>query len=201
MPKVLSPYPSGFLGSNEVNRTDTSNDSKHLVAAVNQIFNRANISKEKSPYESNTEVNSIWAKILNNSNEYISFDFKQNVLKTALNAFGTDYLVQWLSVQHKHPNFTKDHHNFIDETIGFIYQGKPRQISHSNWITILDSSKIENNTVQYTETQAKWLAEPSTKYGFKNSSKTIHDLVHDWVKVPKGINDLESSLFVLFGAR
>lgn len=196
---TLKPYPSGFLGSSTVAQTATDN-LQGITAAVNQMFNRANTSKINE-HNSNLEVNSIWSTVLSGGNEHNSFEFKQRILKAALNAFGTDYFIQWLSVQAQHPEYTKSHHDFIDETISFIYYGKKRQLAFSNWALILTANKVENNTIKYSELQTAWMQEASNKHGFKNSSKTINDLVYDWVRCPKGIEDLTSSLFVLFGIR
>jgi hypothetical protein len=197
---MLKPYPSGFLGSNTVAQTNQDN-MVDVRAAVNQMFNRADTSKV-SKHTSNIEINSIWSEVLSSNLDYNTFEFKQRVLKAALNAFGTDTLAQWISAQYSNPEFTHTHHKFIDETIEFVSSNKRREYTFSNWTMLLTCEAVEHDTPKYTEIQQKYLlSQNPKKLGLINTSKTIEEFILDWVRQPKGIDDLTSSLFVLFGIR
>lgn len=200
MSELLKPYPSGFLGSNTVQQT-TADNLYDVKAAVNQMFNRPNTATA-SKFTSSVEVNSIWSDVLAGGSKVNTFEFKERVIKAAIKSFGTETFAEWLSAQSANPQFTKDHHRFIDETILFVRDGNKRDYTFSNWFLILGSDGLENDTVKYTQIQQTYLLQNNQyQSGRNNTSKTIKEFVMDWVKQNKGIEDLTSSLFVLFGVR
>lgn len=197
----LKQYPSGFLGSNAVPQT-SADKLKDITSAFTQMLNRAP-SANKNVHTSNVEVNSIWEATIAGKEEVNSFKFKERIISCALNAFGTDTFATWLSAQSGNPEFTKYHHQFIDETILFVTEGKKRSTMISNWGLLLNSNKVDHSTLKYTDIQQKWMLSPNpdNEFGNNNISKSIKEFIHDWVKQDKGIDDLAASLFVMFGIR
>lgn len=195
---LLKPYPSGFLGSSLVPQTEPM-ISEAAITFVNHIFNRAQNVK-RSPYTASIEASGVWNDVILSRDEFNTFEFKEATLKCALNAFGTETLSQWMSVQAASPDFTATHHNFLDETFKFIYLGTRREYSYHNWLCLLVADNKDYNTKQYTKVQQDILTSKDAN-GKVIANKTINEFIIDWVRAKNGITDLAACMFILFGYR
>lgn len=199
LPK-LKQYPSGFLGSSTVAQTAATDMNEISFSMLLSRKDTDNVPKATS----SIEINTIWNDVLSNKDDINTFEYKERIIRYALTAFGTTTVSEWLSVQSANPEFTKDHHRFIDETIQFVAEGKKRIITANNWIVLLNSNKVEHSTLKYSEVQQRWLLSNNTDLAFSdanNVNKTFKSFITDWVCQDKGIDDLTSTLFVLFGMR
>ncbi len=190
----LKIYPSGFFGSS----TNPQTLPLDLISKAKQLFNNALITKV-SPYTASLDVIELWSTTINDDEEFKTFDFKEKVLKCALDVFGTEKLIDWLEAQMQSPEYSNNHAKWIDETVSFVYGSKSRDLSHNNWITLLTAG---NNV------RIKPIMSDVVKYYLFNkgmlenrSNVTIRQFILNWVKQPDGINDLLSSLNVLYGKR
>lgn len=198
----LKQYPSGFLGNPNLKQTDIDH-SRTAKKMINQILSKPDTSDADSIHTSSQEINDIWKEVLANTPDYKTFDFKERILKFALTAFGTEYFLEWVSTQNQNPNFSELHQKFIDDTINFIYYDKRREYTINNWLTLLDDSKDNQKTDKLSNIQKVFFLQPNPHKGadVNMSSLTIKELIGDWVRKESGMEDLTSSLFVLFGDR
>lgn len=198
----LKQYPSGFLGNPNIKQTDIDH-SRTAKKMINQILSKPDTSGADSIHTSSQEINDIWKEVLANTPDFKSFDFKERILKFTLVAFGTEYFIEWVSTQSQNSNFSDLHQKFIDDTISFIYYDKKREYTLNNWLTLLDDSKDNQKTEKLSDIQKVFFLQPNPHKGVdvNMSSLTIKELVGDWVRKEGGIEDLTSSLFVLFGDR
>lgn len=185
---ALKIYPSGFLGAENVTHTkpiDLENIKKTLFSAMN-IAN-------PDGHTANLAVLQMYKKYIGNETAHKSFQFKEEVLKIALSAFGTDSVYVWVAAQKRSPYYGKWHSRWIDETLSFVLEGKNRDLSPPNWIGLLatpgcDGDKLPSPTV-------------SKLLGGSNAELSIQTFILEWVRRPGGIDDLIQSLNILFGDR
>lgn len=190
----LKVYPSGFYGSTLVEQTMPLD----LISRTKQLLNNSTI-KKSSPYTASQEVLELWAIASNGDPEYKTFEFKEKVIVCALNIFGCEKLIDWLSIQIQSPEYSKSHADWIDETISFVYGNSNRQLSHNNWITLLTA--VDNVHVKSGLSDIVKHHLLSRGVLMNRSNSTIRQFILNWVKQPDGINDLLSSLNVLYGKR
>jgi hypothetical protein len=200
MAESLKIYPSGFLGSVSVEQTKPID----MITAAKQLFNTG-LSSKLSQYLANQEVCELWADIIGGAEDYKTFEFKERILKCALSAFGTDKLVDWIGSQIESPDFTDYHFRWIDETILFVFENKPRQISNNNWISLLKVGGTDSNDYQFSPIVRYYLLGEKMidrkELAPYRANITITDFICEWVRKDKGIEDLATSLNTLFGAR
>jgi hypothetical protein len=194
MESKLKIYPSGFFGSS-VNPQTLPLD---LISKAKQLFNNALITKV-SPYTASLDVIELWSTVVNDDAEYRTFEFKENILKYALTAFGTDRLMDWINAQLESPEWSIHHSKWIDETIMFVYGGVRREFSHNNWITLLTAGNNTTTDRVISPILKAYLFNRSLLENKSNSS--IKQFILSWVRQPGGIDDLIASLNVLYGKR
>jgi hypothetical protein len=195
----LKVYPSGFLGSTNVEQTKPLD----VVSAAKMLFSRG-VVKAPSPYSANMDVVVLWNEIISGTMEYKTFEFKERILKAAINAFGTELLIDWLSVQAQSPEFTDNHYRWIDETILFVFGGKRRELSSNNWRVILTAGGRDDTVDQFSPVVKSYiLGENASRYpgAAYRGSMTIREFVMAWVRQQMGMEDMMASMDVLFGTR
>lgn len=190
----LKVYPSGFYGSNQVAQTLPLD----LVSKAKLLLNNSSV-KKINPYTASQDVVELWATTISDTPEYTTFEFKEKIIKCALTVFGSEKLIDWLSIQVESPEYSKIHSEWIDETISFVYGGKSRQLSHNNWIALLTAVDNVHINVGLSDTVKYHLL--SRGVLVNRSNVTIRQFILNWLKQPNGINDLLSSLNVLYGKR
>lgn len=190
----LKVYPSGFLGSASVEQTEPV----ELISAAKQLFNKGLVTKS-SPYTASMRVIDIWSTATSGAKEYETFEFKESILKCALEVFGTEKLVDWLEMQWMSPEYTDSHATWVDETIAFVYGDKAREMSHNNWLALLVSGNNTQANKEHSKTVKEYMFNKSAL--LNRSNVTIKQFILNWVRQSGGINDLMSSLNVLFGKR
>jgi hypothetical protein len=182
-------YPSGFLGSAIVAQT-TKND---LLRLKTQIFNNPThpIAKETA----NLQVCKLWKNAVETNDVAKTFEYKSDVIKAALAAFGCTTLGEWVKAQRNAPGYGSFHEQWIVETVEYVMFQLCRKMGFQFWIRMLDQNVIDEKTT---------LSEPIERYfhtGGQYADLPITAFVHEWVKQPTGMDDLIQSLNVLFGKR
>ena len=193
-------YPSGFLGSHSVATTKPIDVEK----IKDRLFDLSAISNPDG-HTANLEVTRLWGKVIEGTPEYKLFDFKENILVTALKAFGAMRIIDWLRIQQESPYYSDYHTRWVDETLAYVFEGKPRVYSTHNWTTLLQmvpgvtERGITPATKHYfyQDTNYKQLA----MINYPSPNLLMTDFIATWVSQPFGIDDLIASLYVLFGER
>lgn len=188
MPKAkLKVYPSGFLGSDLVPTTAPMD----LEKQKERFFDLSAITNPDG-HTANMEVVRLWEDMTSTAADYKSFDFKERVLRVAVDAFGEHRFLDWIDAQKNSPYYNEYHVKWLDETILYIYDNKARKFSTSNWVTL----------TQMTVGGGSQIDSPVlAKYRSFLSGLTITDALTEWCKHKGGIDDIPASLHVLFGRR
>lgn len=187
--KSLKIYPSGFLGNPEVSLTQPLD----LTTIKQRLF-------EKLPtnfvdnLSANREVESLWDDVVFGDPAYKSFEFREKILKVALRAFGTRSIFEWIAAQADSDMYTEYHHLWIDETLQYALEGKPRTYTYSAWFALFSCGSSDKSS----------LISPTVRRHFGTDGSrdfSINDFLVAWVSQPRGIDDLIESLHILFGKR
>lgn len=188
----LRQYPSGFRGSAWVKSTAPI-DAERIT---HRLFSASAITTPEGRSAS-LRVCQIWETVTNGSPEVKSFEFHERVLHNAPKVFGCDFLYEWIQEQKLSPNWDEYHQRWIDETLAFVYRGRPREFSPHNWVALLSSTPAKN--VHHTDS-------PTVREIFFDRERigdrvTMVDFFMAWLRRPGGFEDLTESLYVLFGSR
>lgn len=195
-------YPSGFLGSDIVPTTKPID----LEKIKSQLFDLSIVTNPDG-HTANLEVVRL-NKIAQFADErYKTFDFKEEVLRAAVKAFDANTILEWIEVQRMSPYFNDYHVKWIDETLMFVFAGKVRSLSTSNWESLFRinpgaGSKVATEVIKhffYNQPlpRGQYL-EPHRVYG---PNLRLVDFIALWAGVPGGIDDIVASLNLLFGER
>lgn len=200
MTEVLKIYPSGFLGSVDVPQTAPVD----VITTAKQLFNKG-LNNKVSRYTANQEVVSLWDDANAGSPAYHTFDFKMAVVAAALRAFGTVKLVDWISTQSTNVLYGRNHRDWIDETLAYVYDGRRRKLSENNWRTLLNAdqdpikvepfSRVVKHYLLGEKLRSETLAQPY------RGDLTIAEFICDWCACEAGSKDLLGQLNNLFGKR
>lgn len=195
-------YPSGYLGSNVVQTTKPIDIQK----IKEQLFNLSAITNPDG-HTANLEVVRIEEIIVSGDEQFKKFEFKERVIAAALLAFGNENVYEWIQAQRKSPYFSDYHAKYIDETLLYVFAGKPRQMSKHNWTTLLQMV-AGGGSIYDTPVIAHVFFGEALKNEFSKSvfsplgrNYKLKDLIVQWVRQPGGIEDLTAALHILFGNR
>ena len=180
-------YPSGFLGNAAVHRVDTLNP----IAIRQKLLLDRNATV--GTVMGNAEITELWQRYNNGSrNGVLDFDLAEKIMLLALEAFGTETFKDWVEAQEQSPEYNIYHLKWVEETLEFVYQGKPRRIMWPSWELLMQQSGRVDSLMTFPNVQA--LAR-------QDKPDSILDLVRAWVRRDGGITDLLASLYILFGKR
>jgi hypothetical protein len=198
-------YPSGFAGSADVEQTKPL-DIKEVANALMNV----SVIREQNPHTASVNIIELWLESISGVNtKNNTFEFKERILKAALVAFGTTTFLEWINIQiNDNPSFGDNHYAWLNETILYVYGGKPRQMSFNNWLMLLNSNSTRYDGEKYSNIIKAYIFNekvtnlPSLLYDTTTrENDDIPNLILNWVRQPGGINDLLASLNVLFGRR
>lgn len=185
----LKRYPSGFVGSACVEQAEshTEEATKRSILSPNVGF-----PFEPCPYTANAEVVELWADQIAGVEKVNSFYFLEKVLATSLTAFGTLTLGDWVHAQ-ADAGVCAYHHQWIEETLQFVFLGRPREYSYNVWSGLLDAASAPE---AYTPSALfqDWVGPRGI---YRNADWPV--VIQEWVARPEGIRDLLESLNLLFG--
>ena len=202
MPEVIyKRYPSGFLGSGTVATTRELTEEE----LRSRLFNLSAITSPEE-HTANLEGTRVWDDVTFGDPKYRTFDFRERILRVAVSAFGTDNLYDWIKVQRESQEYSEYHAKWIDETLGYVLGNKSRRYTYGNWVTLLRAgngggSKLDSAVVKYFFRGEGFPGEHYSVSQRVDGRTSILDFIGLWVQVPGGIDDLISSLYVLFGER
>lgn len=187
---------SGFIGLTEkgLKRPDP----------IEPSFRDAVIFKEiKSPlrkYKYSPAVKQLFVEWNSNPKLLKDFDFRERILKTAFESFGSVDFLQWIALQNEKPTTTDLHSTFITETLDYLLTDTPRKIQPSIWIRLLEADE-RPSSVKFDV--KKYFRQESANYNTFDAKlpTKLEGIILSWVSKDRGFEDLILSLFVIFGDR
>jgi hypothetical protein len=186
-------YPRGFLGASlgeQIKPTERSAASQLRSYQYHPDW----FKNQVNPKEVNQNIEALWAALNDSYGAADSMEFREKILRVALNAFGTKDFVEWINIQMNGPSTGDMHMKFLHETLTFIETGK-RGMSLHNWGAMLSLSEITHNETP-NEGQFNWFFITGDK---RPKNTTLIDVIQRWCSQPSGFIDLAHTLHVLFG--
>lgn len=191
--KQIVIYPQGFAGY------DIGLPIRVIKPTPGEIFNsllyKTDIARTSKVVMSNMQVEKMWKELIGAQRFGSNFTFREEILKTALNAFGTDNFLAWVNLQSINPYLSINHIRFINDTLSFI-NGNKRALNIQYWMSILQdreatqSNQVTINTDKYFGTN---------KPLHMRASGDLKTNLIKWVSQPGGFEDLLGAMHVLFG--
>lgn len=190
----LRVYPRGFVGGNiGVPLKPTTRPYEEILQK--HQYHPGMFSLPKLPVLANHNIEKISSKFIKQSMAILDGDFREQVLKVALIAFGTQNFRQWVNAQHDTGTTGELHIEFLQDTLNFIQYGK-RNLSLSNWLPMLTLSDLGSNATPLSEEVKKFFIDPETQ---RERNATLVDVIQRWCSQDGGFEDLIQTLHVLFG--
>lgn len=187
-------YPRGFLGASLGAHAEAS-DRPFMSHLQTHQYHPDQFRQAKTPREVNHNVENLWKRVLDQQGVMNSFEFREKVLKVALQAFGTDNFRNWIDVQISGPSTGDMHMDFLRDTLRFIESGQRRMTLHS-WTAVLTLSSVDSNITKELPGLNDFFVCQQTKRG--KNIKMI-DVLQRWCSQEGGFEDLAQTLHVLFG--
>ncbi len=152
-----------------------------------------NVDASGNAFFYNRDVQNLFTKFNQDARLMRQFDFREDMLKVAIQAFGTNSALEWFAAQAKSPFLTSIHRQFLNDTLSFISTGK-RAVSIESWLGLLSPREA---TAKDAETVLE-----TNRYFVKNDFERIpHKLtatLSNWTGQANGFLDLMYFLGIVF---
>lgn len=149
-------------------------------------------SKQAQP---NMAVQALYEEYLRSNRIGYDFDFREKILKVALQAFGCYCFQQWIEAQYCTRGLTDMHQRFLQDTLQFIRYGK-RSMNLESWqaLVLFNANAPALRTLPDDVREFFRIGE---KY---RPDTTLPAVIQRWCEKPNGLEDLLGTLHILFGA-
>lgn len=190
-------YPRGFLGAylppvivgKQVDRSAGQNVYSPSIFDVN----------ESKTVVANTELEKLYERYIRKDILIGDFQFREDVLRCMLKAFGTMDFEGWFMAQFQSPAFGKNHREFLNESIAFFNLGKPRRLSFNSWEAIITSKDDQDRDYVLEEYTAGLFGKTDHRHLAPSGKVNLVDVIQDWMRRPNGVGDLLQTGHILFG--
>ena len=191
-------YPRGFLGGNLKPRIVQEPDS--FLETVKNRYSVKTHDDNDGSIVSNPAVDYLYADYIKNNINTSTGTFRHQILKTALSAFGTGNFLVWFLAQQKSPAYGDLHHRFLVDTMQFINTGR-RELSLESWDTLLNIKAEQVSATNKRDKINEFFGAHGNDDLTLSSKKNIYivDVIQNWCIQPGGLEDLLSTLHILFG--
>jgi hypothetical protein len=193
----LRVYPRGFLGPDSEGQIERSPKPFTIELSRHQ-YRISGPTDKKDAIRPNPRVENVYSKYLRA--DYLSgnFEFRKEILTTAIAAFGTVFFDFWVLAQYKSDTTGSLHGKFLEDTILFIRTGK-REMNLETWASLLQITDEGNNIGNLPDSIAEYFGmnTPGTNR-IRRSIPTI-EVIQDWCSKPGGLEDMLGTLHILFG--
>lgn len=186
-------YPRGFLGAGLGEQIKTP-ERPFAINLRAHTYHPGWLQANKPAREVNRNIESMWRHLNDHHLAIDDIEFREKVLRVALNAFGTPDFHQWLTVQMDGPSTGDLHMDFLQDTLRFIETGR-RQMNLHSWSQMLSLSDVTHNDTP-NEGQFAWFFQNETQ---QSKNLSVIDVVQRWCSQSSGFADLVQTLHVLFG--
>lgn len=131
-------------------------------------------------------VDVLYGMLVDRAHNHSSWAFRKQILDAALRLFGN--FNDWVDAQRKNPRVAGYNADFVEDTLQYIETGE-RKMCLENWIELMSEGHPPIHLAgTHSHAAPRLWQSPSTV-------KTIQK----WCQHPNGVNDLLSTLHLLFG--
>lgn len=188
-------YPRGFLGRVVEPRVEKKTQPPEL--RLGGGGNVVTFGRPKTLVIPNPNVEALYKLNIDQPLQAKSFEFRERVLITALDAFGTKNFFEWVSLQYRSPSAGDMHRRFLADTMRFIETGH-RELHTMTWANLVDVTDSGNVGPDFSEEVVDFFGlNPATKQPTRNQK--LIDVVQTWCTRRGGCEDMLGTLHVLFG--
>ncbi len=187
---VFQVYRRGFLGKPVKDNQTASINSTVMKQLKNLQYNQTAYLADEKNHIYNEDVEVLYSQFNKGGYKTGTFDFHELILEAAIDAFGTDKFIEWISMQSKSPIATYTHSKFLLDTLRFIETGK-REMVLENWEPLLNSHAISGEWEEIND--------DALRLNSRMKIVNLRDVVRYWCQQPNGISDLIVTLHILFG--
>ena len=179
-------YPRGFFGAEGVATTIRKVATPGDIMAVIRTQDTGP-KPYKQPGPSNADVDALYTDILETPSKMMLFEWREQLMATALHAFGTQDVKLWVKVQDDSPHCGQHHTHFIEDCLRFAETGKRERVL-SIWHNIISDEDYGTMNIA-----SNYLRQSV----FRNAK--LPELLTSWVAQRGGYDDLLISMNILFG--
>ncbi len=133
------------------------------------------------------EVNQIYDELIQRQSNMESWDFRKRAMLLGVRVFNEFF--RWAMDQQNNSAIQSYNYDFLVDTLNFINTGK-RQLTTVNWLYLVSEESYPNRGANMVRQH------PLPLGMFNNKSEEV---VSKWVGQPDGLEDMITSMFVLFG--
>lgn len=185
---------SGFISEDHSDLIQIPQESRSLTQAViTQTIFRVDTSNY---YDK--AVLQLYSQMAADPKVFSDFNYRELLLKKALELFGPETFTTWFRAQSQSPCFSYLHERFLKETLLYIYNRQPRSMGNSSYFRLLHVGA--NNAIFSAEQKESEANELNQVISNVNNGLTI-DLIKRWSSTIEGLQDMLSTMNVIFGHR
>lgn len=188
-------YPRGFVGG--IPPTKMERMEPQTATIAHQQGRIVVTQPTDSELCINDEIEALYSAYIMRSGRVTTMEFRDKVLKAAMNAFGSASFFRWYSEQRSSPGMGDLQYRFLVDTLGYL-QGKPRCMDMPMWETLLVSTQAIDVPRSYVDAVDTFFGARPHEPRARNNESVINAL-QLWCSRPNGIEDLLQSLHLLFG--
>lgn len=193
----LALYPRGFLGAELPAKIAKIQSPEFQIQAANNTF-AVSAPSQTGEIVANDNVEGLYSILLRNSPETLSFDFREKILITAMNAFGDQNFYFWYKAQLRSPAFGQNHSDFLDDTLNFIQTGA-RRMTVETWGSFVRNEETGLLKQEISEKAAEFFGISSRGVHRLERKSRLMDVIQGWTSQQNGIYDLLQTMHLLFG--
>jgi hypothetical protein len=191
-------YPRGFAGAivgMRVQRSPTNSEARFRTLSMTMsLFKPSAASIDPNP-----AVKDMYQQYISGRNVTSSFEFKKRVYLIALHAFGTQNFMEWIQEQYKSPMVGANHREFLDDTLCFIKDGRPRRLRLETWDSMLQVEDRGVGSPALSQCAIDFF-NLRRENGNELTNVGLVPVLQKWLSQPGGLYDLIGTLHLLFGA-
>lgn len=190
MNKTVVIYPSGFVGYNVGWPAVKTAKDFSPQAALARFGNDTSSNKLVIV---NPVLEALFTQWRTRTRKTNDADFCGDIIAAVGNAFGTDSFYEWCHMQMLNPYFTAYHRQYLNETLEFIFNAKPRSTGYPTWIKLLVP------TLAHFEDSKEHFKYQDIMLKFGMDKTGVRSVIQTWISKPKGIDDMLVTACLLFG--
>lgn len=189
----LKLYPRGFLGA----MLGVRAERRMALRENNRGFQTAEVRelKNQNSFDApNPDVEALYDTYQSQQGVSGAFEFRRDVLLTALAAFGTTTFEAWFEAQFKNPSAGDLHGRFLVDTLKFISEGR-REMRLETWASLISIVSAGGHIGPFPAA-AKEFFGIGRQY---RESFSLTEIIQRWCSQPGGFEDMLGTLHILFG--
>lgn len=191
-------YPRGFLGPKLQDRVQRDTQLERTALGYNAVGVKS-YQKSNGVNDFNHAIQQLYSSYIREEPGVTGFEFRERVLRVALQAFGTSSFNTWYFANVRSPFVGKNHRDFLDDCLRFL-SGKRRNLFLENWAALLEIHNADEGAVQPSELALDFFNSGGQFGDVGKRHYVIADVIQDWCSQPNGFEDLLGTLYILFGA-